>query len=81
MSQVTALERGFSVNRQIKIENMKEGTFVGKKHICDHLKAVGGIDKVIINKDLMVAEWQRYMVYLDDQQQKKEEKTKGEKRN
>ena len=78
-----SVERGFSVNRQIEIENMKEGTFVAKRHICDHLKAVGGIDKVIINKDLMVAAAaarQRYMVYLDDEQQKKEEKTKGEKR-
>ena len=77
-----SVERGFSVNRQIEIENIKEGTFVAKRLICDHLKAVGGINKVIINKDLMVAAAaarQRYMVYLDDEQQKKE-KTKGEKR-
>lgn len=45
-----SVERGFSVNWQIEIENMREGTFVAKRHICDHLKAVGGIDKVIINK-------------------------------
>ena len=41
------------------------------------------LDKVIINKDLMVAataKRQRCMMYLEGEQQTKKEKTKGERR-
>ena len=37
-------DRGFLVNQQIEVENVKEGTFVAKKHTFDHLKAIGGLD-------------------------------------
>ena len=37
-------ERGFSVNQQIEIENVEEGTFVTRRHTFDHLKEIGGLD-------------------------------------
>ena len=33
------VERGFSVNRQIEVENKKNETFVGARCICDYIKA------------------------------------------
>ena len=36
--------RGFLVNQLIEVENVKEGTFVARKHTFDHLKGIGGLD-------------------------------------
>lgn len=36
------VERGFSINRQIEIENRKEKSYVAQRIVCDHVQAVGG---------------------------------------
>ena len=50
-----SVERGFSVNRQIEVENMKDETYVARRHICDHVRAVGGIENVIVDKSLLLS--------------------------
>jgi len=35
------VERGFSVNKQVEIDNLSEEAFVAKRLICDHVTAVG----------------------------------------
>jgi len=37
------VERGFSINKQVESDNLKEDTFRTRRVICDHVNAVGGI--------------------------------------
>jgi len=36
------VERGFSINRQMEVENRKEYSYVAHRTVCDHLEDVGG---------------------------------------
>ena len=38
-----SVERGFSVNKEIEVENLHEHSLVAQRIICDHLRAVGGV--------------------------------------
>ena len=72
-----SVERGFSVKRQLEVENLLD-SFVAQRLIADHVRAVGGVFKVVLSKDLLVSAsvaQQRYMRYLNDQ--KKNEKREG----
>ena len=42
----TAVERGFSINKQAEEVHLQDETFVAKRIICDHVRYVGGIDQV-----------------------------------
>lgn len=68
------VERGFSVNKKIEVENMKEHSYIAQRVICDYLNALGGdITKVIINKELRASvssARQRYSVYLEEEKQR-----------
>ena len=78
-----AVERGFSVNRQLEVENMKDGTYVAQRRICDHVRAIGGIEKVIIDKSLILsvsAARQRYHANQDDQKEQEKQKALAQKR-
>ena len=46
-----AVERGFSVNKEIEVENMKQQTLIAHRVICDHVTNVEGILNVDLNKD------------------------------
>ena len=62
---------------------MKNETFVAARRICDHIKAVGGMEKVLVDESLVLsvsAARQRYFALLDDQKQAMKEKEKGQKR-
>ena len=41
-----AVERGFSVNKELEVENLKEHTLVAQRIVCDHVNSVGGVLKV-----------------------------------
>ena len=49
------VERGFSVNRQVMIENMKEQTFIAQRTIHDHIQSIVGLDQLVVSKKLLVA--------------------------
>ena len=71
------VERGFSVNKEIEVENLHEHSLVAQRIICDHLKAVGGVLNVPITKKLLAAaasSRQKYEKYLQDQRDKKEDR-------
>ena len=36
------VERGFSINRQIEVENRKEYSYVAHRMVCDHISDIGG---------------------------------------
>lgn len=41
-----SVERGFSVNKQVEIDNLSEDTFVAKRLICDHVTSVGALKNI-----------------------------------
>lgn len=78
-----AVERGFSINRQIEVENMNEGTYSAQQAVCDHLRSVGGIENVVVTKALLKSASmarQRYIHYLEEQKKDKEKETLQAKR-
>ena len=63
-----SVKRGFSVNKQLEVVNLQEGTYIAQRIICDHIHSVGGLLNVVINKPLFTAasgEKQRYQMDLD----------------
>ena len=69
-----SVEKGFSVNKEIEVENLHEHSLVAQRIICDHLKAVGGVLNVPITKKLLAAaasSRQKYEKHLQDQRDKK----------
>ncbi|MGH0127645.1 UNVERIFIED_CONTAM: hypothetical protein FKN15_071800 [Acipenser sinensis] len=78
-----SVERGYSINKQIIVENMKERTLVAQKVIVDHLHYVGGVTHMRISKELLQSAGsarQRYHAYLDEEGRKKEDMQKSQKR-
>ncbi|XP_052221862.1 uncharacterized protein LOC127838275 isoform X1 [Dreissena polymorpha] len=47
------VERGFSVNKELVVENLAKETLIGQRIICDYVKTVGGVLNVPITKDLL----------------------------
>ena len=64
-----SVERGFSVNKQIELDNLGEDTFVAKGIICDHVTSVGGLQNIdASDKHLLLAASsarQKYLSYLE----------------
>ena len=70
------VERGFSLNRNVEKQNLKEETFVSLRVICDHFRAVGGLANVKTDKAFLTRS--KYRAYLDDQ--KHQQKTDAQPR-
>ncbi|PIK52262.1 Asparagine--tRNA ligase, cytoplasmic [Apostichopus japonicus] len=69
------VERGFSFNKQIEVENLQERSFISQRLVQDYIRSVGGTLNVPITKQLILsagAARQRYVTYLDEQNKKKE---------
>lgn len=64
------VERGFSINKKIEVENLKQESYVALRIICDHVNSLGGdVTKVVIDKDLRSSvslARHRYNQYLED---------------
>ena len=50
-----AVKMGFSLNKEVEVENMKHETVIAQRLICDHVKSVGGILYVDLNRVLSSA--------------------------
>ena len=75
--------RGFSVNREVEVENLKEHTLVAKRIVCDLVNSVGGVLKVELSKSLLLSvkmSRRRYEKYLEQERQKKKMNRNGLKR-
>ena len=78
-----SVEQGFSINKEISVENMTAQMLISQRVIKDHLLNVGGVTKVCLTKELLVSASharQRYHAHLDEEKRKKEEQKRGEKR-
>ncbi|KAJ8375217.1 hypothetical protein SKAU_G00057970 [Synaphobranchus kaupii] len=78
-----SVERGFSVNKEVEVENLKEQSLVAQRFIIDHIRAVEGVCKVQITKELLTSAAgarQKYCAYLDEQKRERSRKTLAMKR-
>ena len=50
-----SVERGFSISKEISVENMAEQTLITQRVIKDHLNNVGGVTKVSLSKELLAS--------------------------
>ena len=48
-----SVERGFSVNKKVEVENLGTQFLVAQRMICDHVKSVEGVLKVSITQKLL----------------------------
>ena len=49
------VERGFSVNKEVTIENLSEQSLVAQRTIVDHVRSVGGVLNVNYSKELLLS--------------------------
>ena len=77
------VERGFSVNRQVMIENMKEQTFIAQRTIHDHIQSIGGLGQLVVSRELLAAASagrKRYAAYLEEQKKEQQQASQNRKR-
>ncbi|XP_054720875.1 LOW QUALITY PROTEIN: uncharacterized protein LOC129230498 [Uloborus diversus] len=63
-----SVERGFSINKKIETENMKEETYVAKRLVKDALALSGGAKNFEVTKEIKIAvrgARQKYRQYLE----------------
>ena len=80
-----ALERGFSVNGEMLVENLREETLVARRIVHDSVTKAGGLSSLTITKQLLLSMKNvhgRWKNNMDERKKKQieEEKTKSEKR-
>ena len=69
------VERGFSTNKQVSVDNLQECSFVALRQISDYIKTVNGSLNVKITKSMIssvATARQKYMSYLDKEKKRKE---------
>ena len=77
-----SVEHGFSINKEISVENMAEQTLIAQRVIKDHLINVGGVTKVSLSKELLASASsarQTHQTFLEEKR-KKVEQRRGQKR-
>ncbi|XP_046694016.1 uncharacterized protein LOC124378393 [Silurus meridionalis] len=80
--QATA-ERGFSINKEVESDNIKEDTVVTRRLVCDYITQHGGVTQVPLSKALLesVARARtRYRAHLETERKKREAKSQALKR-
>jgi hypothetical protein len=78
-----SVERGFSVNKQILIENMKEHSFVGQRLVHEFITTSGGLKNVVVNQQMLLSASQgraKYHAYLREEKEKNQTQAVGQKR-
>lgn len=68
--------RGFSINKELTVENQKERSLGAQRLVVDHVRSVGGIIKVEITKELLLSDAgarQKYHGYVDEEKRKKKQ--------
>jgi len=78
-----SVERGFSVNKELVIENESKQTLAARRIIKDHIIHVNGVTSVEITRNMVVAAHNaraRYANYLAQQKEKQEAEKRNKKR-
>ena len=69
-----SVQRGFSVNKQVEVENLQEQSFVVQRLVCNYIRSIGSIGNLSVDKKLVVgaaSARNRYHAYLEEQRQRK----------
>ncbi|KAL7388776.1 hypothetical protein ABVT39_020436 [Epinephelus coioides] len=77
------VERGFSINKELIVENQKEASLVAQRLIIGHIRSVGGVTNVQLTKELLISvsgARQGYHSYLDEQKRVNEKERSVQKR-
>lgn len=64
-----SVEGGFSVNKQIAVENMAEFSYISQQVICEAVRTHGGLLHVPLSKELKASVCHarhKYAVYIDE---------------
>lgn len=69
------VERGFSVNKKVEVENLKEESIIAQRMICDYVSSVGGVLNVPISKELLNSCAHARQRYMQDLEKQKEQNT------
>lgn len=67
------VERGFSSNKKIEVENLSHRGLVAQRIVCDYVQSVGGVLNVPITNKLLVcaaSARQKYEAYLQSEKEK-----------
>ena len=67
-----AVERGFSVNKEAEVENLKGHTLIVMRTVIDHVNSVDGIFNVEMSKQLLLSVKQSrqcYGLYLEKERE------------
>ena len=77
-----SVERDFSVNKELEVENLANQSLVAQRLVCDH-NTVGGILNVSTGQPLLAscsAARKHYERYLEQQRQNKKSEERSQKR-
>ena len=78
-----AVERGFSVNKEVEVENLKDKSIVAQRLVCDTVRSYGGVLNVPITNGLQMSAASartKYDAYLDQEKKRKEKDLQNNKR-
>ena len=77
------VERGFLVNWQVMIENMKEQTFIAQHTIHDHIQSIGGLGQLVVSTELLTAASagrKHHSAHLEEQKNEQQQASQNRKR-
>ena len=77
------VERGFSINKEVSNTNIQETSLVARRQIKDHVKNLGGLENIIITKELLQScrnARQKYHLHLSEKKASEEKKVRMTKR-
>ena len=78
-----SVERGFSVNKEVEVENMEGKSLIAQRLVCDYVRTCGGVLQVPLTKELLQAaanSRQRYSRYLEEKRAATKSLQQSEKR-
>lgn len=78
---VKQLLRGFSVNQQVMIKNIKEHTFIVQRTIYYHIQRIRGSSQSVVSRELLTAAsaGRRYSAYLEEQKKEQQQASQNRK--
>ena len=77
------VERGFSSNKEVMVENLAQHSLVAHRVICDHVRSVGGVLNVFFSKELLLSAAsgrQRYHTAIDEKRRENEATRRSERK-
>ena len=73
------VERGFSLNKEVTVENLLEGNLVARKLLCQFVNRMK-VSGIVVSKELLVSCGQAWQKYSRAMQLKKKEAEMSEER-